>query len=249
MPGSRVPVLSIAGYDPSGGAGLLADCKTFESHKVLGMGVCTALTYQNDREFDDIQWTKPEDILRQLEILNRQFQFKYIKIGLIENLEVLLQVIDYLIDVRPGSKVVLDPIFKASAGFDFHQGIAQEQFLAIAQKIYMLTPNWDEMQKIFPKKEVKKGAAYLSQYCKVYLKGGHNPAELGKDFLYHKDQVYPLNPKTKNPSPKHGSGCVLSSAITANLARDYPLLKACLKAKGYISKFLDSNPTLLGYHK
>ena len=249
MSGNRVPVLSVAGYDPSGGAGLLADSKTFEAHKVLGMGVCTSLTYQNDREFEDVQWTKPEDILRQIEILNRQFQFKYIKIGLIESLEVLMQVIDYLVDKNPGAKIILDPIFKASAGFDFHQEIAKEQFIQIAQKIYMLTPNWTEMQKIFPQKEVKEGAAYLSQFCKVYLKGGHNPVELGKDFLYNKDKIYPLNPRTKNPSPKHGSGCVLSSAITANLAKEYPLLKACLKAKTYISRFLDSNPTLLGYHQ
>ncbi|MDX2306052.1 MAG: hydroxymethylpyrimidine/phosphomethylpyrimidine kinase [Microscillaceae bacterium] len=248
MPGLRTSVLSIAGYDPSGGAGLLADIKTFEAHKVLGMGVCTALTFQNDREFEALQWTQADDIIRQIEILQRQFQFKYAKIGLIESLEVLGQVIDYMKVKTPSTRIILDPIFKASAGFDFHQEISQEKFLEIAGKLYLITPNWTEIQQIFPEKEAQEGAKELSLFCKVYLKGGHNPMDLGKDFLYHQDKIYPLNPKTKNPSPKHGSGCVLSSAITANLAKEYPLLKACLKAKTYISRFLDSNPTLLGYH-
>jgi hydroxymethylpyrimidine/phosphomethylpyrimidine kinase len=245
----RNTVLSLAGYDPSGGAGLLADIKTFEAHKVLGMGVCTALTFQNESEFEAVQWTKPADIIRQTEILYRKAVFKYVKIGLIENLEVLEEVISYLLSKNSATKIILDPIMKASAGFDFQASLHSQKFLEIASKLWLITPNWHEMQAIFPNLQAQEGASTLSQYTKVYLKGGHHPENLGKDYLYVKDMVYPLNPKTKRAFAKHGSGCVLSSAITANLAKGFPLLKACLKAKTHTTRFLESDEGLLGFHK
>src|SRR5579872_773482 len=87
MPKERPCVLSIAGFDPSGGAGVLADIKTFEQHKVLGMGVVTGLTFQNESEFDGVKWIPTDDIIRQIEILTRKYKFKFIKIGMLESLE------------------------------------------------------------------------------------------------------------------------------------------------------------------
>ena len=75
-------VLSIAGFDPSGGAGVLADIKTFEQHKVQGMGVVTGLTFQNDSEFDGVKWVETTEIEKQIEILCRKFKFEFIKLGI-----------------------------------------------------------------------------------------------------------------------------------------------------------------------
>src|SRR5580700_49814 len=92
----RPYVLSIAGLDPSAGAGILADIKTFENNGVYGLGVVSALTWQNDVEFEKIEWLDCYKIIQQVGILLRRFDIKYIKIGLVENMNVLHQIIGFL---------------------------------------------------------------------------------------------------------------------------------------------------------
>src|ERR1035437_5718713 len=94
--GNRPFVLSIAGFDPSAGAGVLADVKTFEACGAYGMGVVSALTYQNDVSFEKVEWLELSQIIEQIKVLQKRFQFDFIKIGLIENLEVLNGLISYL---------------------------------------------------------------------------------------------------------------------------------------------------------
>ena len=84
--------------------------------------------------------------------------------------------------------------------------------------------------------------------CSVLLKGGHNPNEMGVDYLYTEKDVHQLLPKTGKCYEKHGSGCVLSAAITANLALEQNLQMACENAKIYTEIYLLSNPTKLGFH-
>ncbi len=84
--------------------------------------------------------------------------------------------------------------------------------------------------------------------CHVLLKGGHRDEDMGVDYLYFHQQCLALNPTQTDLTPKHGSGCVLSAAIVANLAHGDDLLTACRKAKAYIEKFLNSNSSPLGYH-
>src|SRR5260221_632714 len=108
MPKERPCVLSIAGFDPSGGAGILADIKTFEQHKVSGMGVVTGLTFQNDSEFDGVKWIEPNEIIKQIDVLTRKFKFQFVKIGMLESLDVLEKIISRL--KANGSKLIWDPI-------------------------------------------------------------------------------------------------------------------------------------------
>src|ERR1700740_2722889 len=96
MVSKRLYVLSIAGFDPSGGAGILADIKTFESNKVYGLGVISGNTFQNDTEFKNVDWIPVEKIIGQIEILKKKFSFEYVKIGLMENFASLEVVISYL---------------------------------------------------------------------------------------------------------------------------------------------------------
>src|SRR3954465_4317634 len=121
MPKQKPYVLSIAGFDPSAGAGVLADIKTCENNGVYGFGVVSALTWQNDTSFEKVEWIDCYKIIQQVGILLRRFDIKYIKIGLIESVQVLNQLISFLKLRIKDPVIIYDPILKASAGFVFHQ--------------------------------------------------------------------------------------------------------------------------------
>jgi hydroxymethylpyrimidine/phosphomethylpyrimidine kinase len=250
MSSARKYVLSIAGFDPSGGAGILADIKTAESNKVYGLGVISANTFQNDTEFKSVDWIPVQKIIEQIEILRAKFAFEYVKIGLIENLYSLQTVVSHLSSQNPNLKIIWDPILKASAGFEFHKEINKGALEKICKEIYLITPNVPEALSLGEKKDAMENAKQISKFCHVFLKGGHSEKKIGYDTLFLKEgKEFSFRPKGKGIQPKHGSGCVLSSAITANLAKGEDLHRACLKAKQYTEKFLSTNKTLLGYHK
>ena len=250
MPKIRPYVLSLAGFDPSGGAGLLADIKTFEAHKTLGLGVCTALTVQNDELFERVDWVGESQIMEQIDILFRRFKPKVVKIGLMSGKEMFQVIIHRLLKYNPGIRIIWDPVLNASAGFSFH---SQDDYISwknLLEHVFLITPNWVEIQQLSQSGNAFEAAKAMTRNTNVFLKGGHNEEHPGKDYLFTQEgKVFPFNPKKIAPTPKHGSGCVLSSAIAANLAKGYKLHGACLRAKSYISRFLMSNDTLLGYHK
>ncbi len=243
----RPYILTIAGFDPSGGAGILADCKTFEKHKCLGMAVITANTIQTEDRFISLNPVNEHLVLQQLETLLQQYYFKYIKIGLIPSVALLQQCVKRIKKYLPEAKIIWDPVLSASANVDF--SIDLQNIQQVLPDIFLLTPNFNEVTLLAGISDPLQAAETLAQTTNVYLKGGHNPQHPGKDFLFFNGKKYPLNPKPKQQIyPKHGSGCILSSAITANLARHYPIIKACLRAKRYIEKTLSSNPSLLAFH-
>jgi len=247
---TRPTVLSIAGFDPSGGAGILADIKTFEQHQVLGMGVVTGLTFQNDSKFNSVKWIEADEIIRQIEVLARKFKFQFVKIGMIKDLETLETIVARSQKPEARGKIIWDPILKTSSGFDIHKNFEKEKLNSILKSIYLITPNTDEIKILSAEADEMKGAKILSQYCNVFLKGGHNEKKKGYDYLFTTEgKVLPFRPKKISESEKHGSGCVLSSAITANLANGLSLHRSCLKAKDYVTEFLSGNKSLLGYHK
>lgn len=245
----RPCALSIAGFDPSGGAGLAADLKAFEAHRTQGLAACTAITYQHESAFDSLDWLPLPQIMKQLEVLFRQYSVAVAKIGLIQSMDVLEELIYFLHQHKPTIKIIWDPILKASAGFTFHEQVDRAQLEKACRQLYLITPNWLEMEQLMPGMGAPEGAAVLSQYCHILLKGGHNESRNGYDYLYSNGQVQAFRPKQQVVYPKHGSGCVLSAAITALLANEYKLPKACLLAKKYTGNFLASNTSLLGYHK
>lgn len=242
----RPYVLSIAGFDPSAGAGLLADIKTFEQQQVYGLSVCTALTIQNDIHFKAVHWTKEADILAQIHILKERFDIKAVKIGLIENWAILQSIIQAFQD----KVIVFDPILRASAGFDFHSNKAFQELIAVLKNINLITPNREEIIQLVPNKTPTEAASLLSQYCPTLLKGGHHEERLGEDELWVNGEQLALFKAGKIAlRGKHGSGCVLSSAIAARLAKGEDIVTACREGKAYIEDFLGSNGTLLGYHR
>lgn len=246
----RPVTLSIAGLDPSSGAGLMADIKTFEAHKIYGLGVPTCITYQHDTTFQKAEWIALEKITAQIDLLKERFHITYIKIGLIENLNLLDQLLTYLHTSLSNPYIIWDPVLKTSTGHTFHTQPDAGLVESICKKIYLLTPNIPEVILLGKSNHAMDNTKMLSSFCHVYLKGGHSDEKKGKDFLFTKEgKEFSYNPKQKQVSEKHGSGCVLSAAIIANLARKSSLHRACMNAKNYTAAFLSSNPSLLGYHK
>lgn len=245
----RPNILTIAGFDPSNGAGLTADIKTFEKLKCYGLAVQTANTIQTDTDFVGCFWVDENLIKNQLETVLAKFQVDFAKIGIIENKEVLLSCISLLRKQNPEVKIVLDPILHSSTNFEFHKE-DENVFDEVLEHIFLITPNYQEIEKLSKNKSVEEMIVYISSKTNLFLKGGHRKDNIGQDLLFMKNgKKFTINPKVKNVYEKHGSGCVLSSAITSYLALGFPLLKSCYKGKRYVERFLSSNETLLGYHR
>jgi hydroxymethylpyrimidine/phosphomethylpyrimidine kinase len=245
---ARPYVLSIAGFDPSSGAGITADLKTFEQHKVYGLGVCSAITYQTEDEFLGVEWISPESIFKQLEVLFSKYQIGFAKVGLIQNLDILSRIVDWL-DER-GCKVIWDPILKASSGYTIHATIDSDLLHSILSRIFLLTPNIPEFE--FVKTYIKASGTFdfirRTQLHTLLLKGGHSEGQQCCDVLYVDAKEVLLKAPRIDGFTKHGTGCVLSSAIVSQLALGLSLPEACELAKQYVEKFILSNKTLLGYH-
>ncbi len=243
----RPYALSIAGFDPSGGAGLLADIKTFEANGVYGLGVVSALTWQNDVEFEKVEWVDYYKIIQQIGILLRRFDIKYVKIGLIKNVQVLHEVIGFL-NMRIGNPVIVyDPIMKASAGYSFHEWGDAELKQAL-KHVYCITPNFPEAMQLFGADHLHSSLIFHSAGVNIYLKGGHADSSRSSDTLFTKQTTYTFSNNRLPNGEKHGSGCVLSAALTAHLALGRELHVAAEHANKYTYNFLQSSDTLLGYH-
>lgn len=247
---TRPYALTIAGFDPSGGAGIVADAKTMESLGVYGLSVATCITVQHESALERVDWLPLELIQAQAQLLLEHYAIGFLKIGLFPSWDQLEALLRFLRKLQPELYVVVDPIFRATAGYDFHQN--QQPSAALLSSIDLLTPNEEELRRLALKAETPHQTAQriATQHTAVLYKGGHNAEQRGVDFLYEKGQSQPISfaPNLAVAYDKHGSGCVLSAALTAQLALGEALPQACEKAKAYTARFLNSSPTLLGYH-
>ncbi|WP_257666498.1 hydroxymethylpyrimidine/phosphomethylpyrimidine kinase [Parapedobacter tibetensis] len=250
MDDNRPYVLSIAGFDPSGGAGLLADCKVFEQFECVGLAVCTAITIQTEDRFHKVRWLSMEEIKQQLAVLLERYAVKAIKIGIIEDLTMLAGLLAFVRECRPDVFVLWDPVVASSSGFELLNGFEAKPLATCLALVDMLTPNIPEAETLF-------GTAAVDELQEqglrtmVYLKGGHAAVEeRGVDYLIATDgKVIHIPPFGKVRYGKHGSGCILSASIAAGVALGLPIIPACQAAKRYTEQALDSNPTGLAYHK
>jgi len=249
MSQTRPFVLSLAGFDPSGGAGLIADMKTFEHHQVYGLGVLTANTIQTEDTFIAIQWEKRDYILQQLEVLAKRYHPRVIKIGIVESGLELLHYIDAIKHSIPRAFIIWDPVLRSSTQFDFTANIDEQTLLTILKQIDLITPNYMEMNQLVGTDDTPlEKAASLRGVCAVLLKGGHHPKTKAVDHLFTAEETHTFYPQQVFPRGKHGTGCILSSSIGSHIALEYPLYQAVHKAKQYVEQILSSNSTLLAYH-
>ncbi|MBZ4041754.1 hydroxymethylpyrimidine/phosphomethylpyrimidine kinase [Flavobacterium hibisci] len=248
MSKNRPFALSIAGLDPSGGAGILADTKTFEQHQVQGLAISTANTIQTDCKFYEIEWTPIDFVLRSIKKLFKNYSIKSVKIGIVPSFFYLNKVVSLIKKLSPNTLIIWDTVLKSSTEFEFLAIEKQSDLQQILSKIDLITPNYEEILQLYPNFISEKLWVKNELPTAILLKGGHNHTALGTDYLFLKNNLIELSPSKVNFLPKHGSGCVLSSAIASNLALGYDLKTACLKAKVYIEKYLNSTSTLIGHH-
>lgn len=246
----RPIVWSVAGYDPTGGAGVLADAKTFEQHGVLGMAFLSATTIQTEDEFMSVNWNSAASIIEQMAPMIDKYAVSAMKIGIVERPETLLELIAFVKSVHPSCKMVWDPVLSASSGFEFHDQIDKSVLQELLKALYLITPNVGEARKLAGMEDEIEAAFALGEWCSVLLKGGHSSVRLGVDVLIENQRLQEIIGKERQIliTPKHGSGCILSSAIAAQLALGENLADACRKAKHYTEDRLISNSNLLAYH-
>lgn len=247
MQTERPYALTIAGFDPSSGAGLTADIKTFEQCKVYGLALCTGLTLQTEDVFTSITWRKLEDVEKELEVLLTKYPVKAVKFGIVPSMDWLRILTAKIKKHDPEIFIVVDPVWKSSTGFSLNEsGLALDKdFL---KKITLITPNIPELVFMSDGKNENQFITELTSHSNLLVKGGHKTHDTGTDVLYQKETTTEYTSLIQNAFPKHGSGCVLSAAITANLALGYNVEQSCKLAKNYIEQFLISNKSLLGFH-
>jgi hydroxymethylpyrimidine/phosphomethylpyrimidine kinase len=240
----RPVALTLAGFDPSGGAGVLADVKTFEANKVYGLAVNTCITIQNDIDFASVKWLQGQDIIESLTLLSRRYNVRAVKMGMHKNIDDVLFHVELLKEFWPGVKIVWDPVMGSSSGFDLKMKIEKKLLEKVLERITLVTPNLPELEKL----RAASGGSIVST-CSYLVKGGHAHGKFSEDLLFEKGKlVKTFSSKRIEGGEKHGSGCVLSSAIAAGLAKGQSLRTAVANGKKYIDKFLKSNKTLSGYH-
>lgn len=241
MQANRPIVLSIAGFDPSGGAGVLADIKTFEQLKVQGMAVLTANTIQTENTFVRMEWLPMDFIVESINTLFLNYSISIVKIGVVKDFQFLKSIVETIKKHSEKTFIVWDPVLESSSGFVFFANNDLDKLPEIAKKIDLITPNYEEY--------LKMRTTFESNIFKnILIKGGHRKDKLGTDILRQNDKEIELLPKVEFVHEKHGSGCVLSAAIATYLALGQSLEEACTNGKQYIEKFLNSHPALLGYH-
>ena len=188
---ARPYILSIAGFDPSAGAGVLADIKTFEGLHLYGLGISTAITIQTDVQFFDCRWEELAVVQKQVEVLSARFSFHVVKIGIVPSLTYLNQLLDTIHQCIPQAKIVWDPVYASSTGFQFVEENWNENILQnVLRKISLLTPNSNEAITFGKEKDSINAAKKLSAFCAVLLKGGHSTDAQATDILFYNQQEF-----------------------------------------------------------
>ena len=244
-------VLSIAGSDSSGGAGIQADLKTFSALGVYGATAITAITAQNTQGVHSQFALSPQMVYEQIVAVIDDLHPSFVKIGMLSNAEIVLAVADAL--SRYSLSVILDPVIVSSSG---HRLLSIEAIDVMKEKLLpmsiLVTPNIPEMKALtnmpLTTDEEKKGAAQHLMNCganAILLKGGHEEGDEKKDILFVKskdDTMYlsALSSETILTNNTHGTGCTLSSAIAAFMARGLCLEEAVVEAKQYVTEAIRS---------
>ncbi|MDP4088473.1 MAG: bifunctional hydroxymethylpyrimidine kinase/phosphomethylpyrimidine kinase [Bacillota bacterium] len=240
-------VLTVAGSDCSGGAGIQADLKSFSAQGVYGMSVITAITAQNTQGVFAVQDITPEIIGQQMDAIFTDIEVDAVKIGMVSQAASIEIISEKLRQYKP-SKVVLDPVMISKSGYSLLQPSAKSALLAeLLPLAYVITPNIPEAEAIL---EGKLGKAFKIQNVEdmtraakeirelgpefVLVKGGHLEAS-AVDVLFDGETAVYFNEDRVNTKNTHGTGCTLSSAIAANLALGYSVVESIKISKAYIT--------------
>ena len=232
--------LTIAGFDPSGGAGILNDIKTFHALNVYGTAAITALTAQNVKKVEGIMPIDVDFIAEQIDVVLEEENIFYAKTGMLYSPEIIKTVADKVDEYD--LKVVVDPVMIAGSG-----GLLSKKNVVHALKKYLLplahltTPNIYEAQEISgveikDERGAEKAATKIGEICNVVVTGGHLR---GNDMLYN-GSVKVIEGELVETDNLHGSGCTYSAACTAYLLKGCKLEEAVLNAGIFTRKSIEN---------
>ena len=235
--------LTIAGSDSSGGAGIQADLKTFAANGVYGMSAITALTAQNTLGVHGISYVDSDFVERQLDSVFEDIFPDAIKIGMAGSPEAIRS-ISRLLSSYKAKNIVVDPVMVATSGSKLIEEPSVKALCTYLLPIAdIITPNIPEAEiltgsKIHTDEDMVDAAKILRQAfnCAVLIKGGHGQSDTATDVLLlnNRDPIFFSSDKIDNPNT-HGTGCTLSSAIAAGLAKGENLQAAVRLAKIYVT--------------
>lgn len=238
----KVPTLTIAGSDSSGGAGIQADLKTFSSIGTYGMSVITAITAQNTIGVFAVEELSKNIIRKQIESIFEDIYPKAIKIGMVSSSEIIIEIADSLKKYNP-ELLVVDPVMISKSGYALLNPEAKDLLISkLIPMAYIVTPNIPEAEviskmkinslddmKIVGEKILELGPKF------VLMKGGHLDGD-AIDVLIGDDVFEIYKSERLNKKNTHGTGCTLSSAITSYLALGYDIIEAVKLSKVYITE-------------
>lgn len=233
-------VLSIAGTDPTGGAGIQADLKTIEAHNLFGMSVITAVVAQNTTGVFGMQPVSASLVKQQIDCVFDDIRPDAVKLGMLYSAENICTTAERL-RAHHAKNIVLDPVMISSSGHDLLRPDASKSLIEeIFPLCTLITPNLAEASAlsglyISTKSQMEQAAKMISLQTggAVLVKGGHL-SDCADDLLYIDHQVHWLPaPRIHNPNT-HGTGCTLSSAIACGLAQGISLVDSVKRAKRYL---------------
>lgn len=243
--------LSIAGSDPSGGAGIQADLKTFHAHRVFGMAAISLLTVQNTRGVQRVQLVSAELLGQQIAALLDDAPPHAIKTGAL-GAAAQVRAVAGVLAARPDIPLVIDPVCLSKTGAVLLDAEGREVLLReLLPRAVLITPNLDEARLLLddafadkPAALREAGRAFIELGARgVLLKGGHRSGD-PIDVLCTADDTLELHAQRVITRHTHGVGCTLSAAIVAQLARGRTLTEACALAKRWVTSALGSAPGL-----
>lgn len=235
------PVLTIAGSDSSGGAGIQADLKTMQANGVFGMSAITAITAQNTTGVTAIMNTSSEVLAAQIDAVFTDIRPAAVKIGMVSVPEIINVIADRLTEYK-AENIVLDPVMVATSGAKL---ISDDAISVMTDRLFpmarLITPNIPETESltglsINNETDMEQAARliYEKYGCSVLVKGGHSIND-ANDMLFDGEKITWFSGDRIYNQNTHGTGCTLSSAIASNLAKGYDVVDAVCMAKKYIS--------------
>lgn len=243
--------LTIAGSDPSGGAGIQADLKTFHQHGVYGMSVITLLTVQNTRTVDTVEVLKPDFVRAQLEAVLEDIPPRAAKTGALGNAAVIVTLAERASTFS--FPLVIDPVMVSKHGSplldDDASDVLRDRLLPCA---FLVTPNIPEaavlsQMEVLDVASMERAAETIAGLGpkNVLVKGGHLHDD-ALDVLWSEGRIHRFSTERVDTKNTHGTGCVFSAAITARLALGEELTSAIAKAKAFVTEAIRTNPGLGG---
>ena len=237
-------LLTIAGFDPSCGAGVAADLKTFAAHGCYGVAAITSVTVQNTQGVDAVHNTPTAELRAQLDSLAKDCEIDAVKIGMLGNRGNAVAVAEFL-DANKFAHVVHDPVMKSSSGAELlDAGGIKYVATELLKRSSLITPNVPEAEILtgITIKDVADMEAAARKLVEmgaraVIVKGGH--MEKAVDVLFDGNEITHLAGDKGKEETLHGTGCTFASAIAAQLAAGRSLIEAAMLAKAYVTKAIE----------